>query len=60
VASFDPQRHHRHSIRLPGYDYCQAGTYFVTTVTYQRESLFGEISGGVLRLNRFGEIVSQA
>ena len=27
---YDPKIHHRRSIRLPGYDYTQAGTYFVT------------------------------
>jgi len=34
---FDPKFHHRHSIRLQGYDYSQAGAYFVTVVTHQRE-----------------------
>ncbi len=32
--------HHRRSIRLPGYDYAQAGVYFVTICTYARELLF--------------------
>ena len=30
---YDRQRHHRHSIRLKGYDYSQAGAYFVTICT---------------------------
>lgn len=30
----------RKSVRLPGYDYSQAGAYFVTVVTYERELLF--------------------
>ena len=38
----DPARHHRHSIRLPHYDYTQAGAYFITIVTYQRELLFDD------------------
>ena len=54
---FDPQKHHRHSIRLQGYDYSQAGAYFVTIVTWQREMLFGEIVDGVMVLNDFGKIV---
>jgi putative transposase len=37
---FDPNRHHRRSIRLPGYDYRQAGVYFVTICTHQKELLF--------------------
>ena len=56
---YDPHKHHRRSIRLKGYDYHQPGAYFVTIVTYQRAPLFGEINGGVMHLNRFGEIVRQ-
>jgi len=54
---FDPQKHHRHSIRLQGYDYSQAGAYFVTIVTWQRKMLFGEIADGIMVLNDFGKIV---
>jgi putative transposase len=61
---FDPQkpfdnaqgRHHRRSIRLKGYDYSQAGEYFVTIVSFQRELLFGEIIDGKMNLNEFGKI----
>ena len=56
---FDPKIHHRRSIRLQGYDYSQAGAYFVTIVTWQREMLFGKIVNGEMKLNEFGEIVSQ-
>ena len=54
---FDPQRHHRRSIRLKGYDYLQAGAYFVTICAQNRECLFGEIVDGEMRLNGQGEIV---
>jgi REP element-mobilizing transposase RayT len=37
---YDPNRHHRRSIRLKGYDYTQPGAYFVTVCTQQREHLF--------------------
>jgi len=37
---YDPDRHHRRSIRLPGYDYGQPGAYFVTICTYKRGLLF--------------------
>lgn len=57
---FDPKTHHRHSIRLKGYDYSQSGAYFVTLVTWQRECLFGEVVNGEMRLNRMGKIVEQA
>ena len=39
---YDPHKHHRHTMRLPAYDYTQAGAYFVTIVTYQRELLFDD------------------
>ena len=35
---FDPKIHHRHSIRLKGYDYSQAGTYFVTIIEFRSDS----------------------
>ena len=54
---FDPKIHHRHSFRLKGYDYSQAGAYFVTIVAWQREMLFGEIVNGEMKLNDFGKIV---
>lgn len=56
-SGYDPKKHHRHSIRLPNYDYSQPGAYFVTIVTWHRECLFGEIVAGEMRLNKFGEIV---
>ncbi len=54
-----PSPHHRRSIRLPGYDYSQAGAYFLTLVTHQRASLFGEIVDGIMGLNAAGKIVQQ-
>lgn len=46
----------RRSIRLKGYDYTQPGAYFVTICTHERAHLFGEILGGKMQLNRWGEI----
>jgi len=54
---FDPGRHHRRSIRLKGYDYSQAGAYFVTIVASRREMLFGGIVNGTMVLNEWGQIV---
>jgi hypothetical protein len=56
---YDPKIHHRHSIRLKGFDYSRAGAYFVTVVSRGRESLFGEVKGGVVRLNQCGEIIQK-
>jgi putative transposase len=57
---FDPKIHHRHSIRLQGYDYSQAGAYYVTIVIHDREQILGEIINQEMRLNKNGEIVKYA
>ncbi|GBC77824.1 hypothetical protein HRbin08_01306 [bacterium HR08] len=54
---YDPEKHHRRSIRLPGYDYTQRGAYFITLCTHDRACLFGEVVEGEMRLNALGEIV---
>jgi len=56
-SKFDPQKHHRRSIRLPNYDYAQPGAYYVTMVAWHRESLFGEVLNGEMKVNKVGEIV---
>jgi hypothetical protein len=53
----NPNRHHRQSIRLRGYDYTQAGAYFVTIAVQNREHVLGEIVDGVMRLNGYGRAV---
>jgi putative transposase len=53
-----PDRHHRRSIRLQGYDYSQAGAYFITICTNNRECLFGEIIDNKMSFKNFGIIVS--
>jgi len=54
---FDPERRHRRSIRLKGYDYSQPGAYFITICTQDRACLFGDVMGGEMRLNEYGHIV---
>ncbi|MCH7781979.1 hypothetical protein IID62_02820 [candidate division KSB1 bacterium] len=39
--TYNPDIHHRRSIRLKGYDYSQPGMYFITVCTHNREHLFG-------------------
>ncbi len=56
---YDPFKHHRRSIRLKGYDYSQAGAYYVTRVAQDRLYLFGEVWDGEMRLNEFGRIVAE-
>jgi len=55
---YDPERHHRRSIRLKGYDYSQVGAYAVTLVSRLRDSLFGEIVDGQMMLNAVGEVIA--
>lgn len=57
---FDPKIHHRRSIRLQGYDYSQAGAYYVTIVAWRREYVFGEVVNAEMQLNKFGQIVQYA
>ncbi len=54
---YDPNKHHRRSIRLKGYDYSSPGAYFITICTHQRECLFGDIVDGEMQLNSLGQIV---
>ena len=54
--NYDSELHHRHSIRLKGYDYSQAGAYFITICTCERICLFGKIEHGQMILNDVGII----
>ena len=54
---YDPDRHHRRSIRLKGYDYSQPGWYFVTVCVQNREMLFGDIVNRKMKLNSIGKLI---
>jgi len=56
---FNPQKQHRRSIRLKGFDYSSEGAYYVTIVVQGRECLFGEIIDDEMYLNEYGEIVQK-
>lgn len=57
---YDPNKHHRRSIRLQGYDYAQDGAYFVTICTYNRECVLRELIGEAMQINLFGSIVQDS
>jgi REP element-mobilizing transposase RayT len=57
--SYDPDRHHRRSARLHGYDYAQAGAYFLTLCTQDRDQLFGCVANGAVELTKIGGIVAE-
>jgi len=55
--TYNPQKHHRRSIRLKGYNYSQAGLYFITLCTQNRSFLFGKIKNREMILNDAGRMV---
>jgi putative transposase len=54
---YNPDIHHRSSRRLKGYDYSQAGAYFITVCTCNRGCLLGEIADRAMRLNDAGRMM---
>ncbi len=55
--SYNSKIHNRRSIRLKGYDYSQAGLYFITICVQNREWLFGKIENDEMILNDAGKMV---
>src|SRR5690554_524293 len=55
---YNPEKHHRCSIRLKGYDYSQPGLYFITLCVQNRHCLFGEIENGERICNEYGKIAT--
>lgn len=54
--SYNPKKHHRRSIRLPGYDYTQPGAYYITICTYEKQCWFGDVVDGKMHYNYLGFI----
>ncbi len=54
---YNPDIHHRRSIRLKGYDYSQKGYYFVTICIQNRECLLGQSINNTIFLNDAGLMV---
>jgi putative transposase len=52
------EAHRRRSLRLQGYDYAQAGAYFVTICTQDRRCVFGDVVEGRMRLNGAGQLAA--
>jgi len=60
APTYDPNVHHRRSVRLAGYDYSQCGAYFVTICAYNHKRLFGNIVNEKMQLNEIGVMVKHA
>ncbi len=56
---YNPDQHHRRSIRLKGYDYTQPGAYFVTVCTHRWIPIFGEIIAGEMKTNPSSLVVKK-
>jgi len=56
---YDPQKHHRRSIRLDGYDYRSDGMYFVTICVHDKSCLFGQVRDEKMQLNQYGQIIEE-
>ena len=55
---YNPDIHHRRSIRLQGYDYSQAGLFFIAIYTQKRLCLFGGIEKGIMQINDAGIMIA--
>ena len=56
---YNPNIHHRHSIRLRKYDYSQNGLYFVTLCVQNGTCLLGKIINEEMMLNEYGKTVEK-
>ena len=43
MSQYNPDNHHRRSIRLRDYDYSKEGLYFITLCVHKRLPMLGEI-----------------
>lgn len=57
VPKYNPEIHHRRSIRLKEHDYSKTGACFVTVCTQNRECLFGDVIERKMQLNEAGKMI---
>jgi REP element-mobilizing transposase RayT len=57
--NYNPEIHHRRSIRLKGYDYSSQGVYFITFCVQGRANLLGHIDNGELYLSDAGKMIEK-
>src|SRR5690606_28372731 len=55
-SKYNPNIHHRRSIRLKGYDYSRAGAYFITICCEGKVCRFGSVVANEMVLNEYGWI----
>ena len=54
---YDPNIHHRRSIRWDEHDYSSPGAYYVTICVQDNRCLLGNVDAGVMNLNDAGRMV---
>ena len=59
MNQYNPNKHHRKSIRLKGYDYSQAGLYFITICCQNKVHLFGNVINKQMILNDAGKMIEK-
>jgi len=59
IMKYNPDIHHRRSIRLRNHDYSLPGAYFLTVCTEDRACLFGNVADDTMRLNDAGRMIEQ-
>jgi putative transposase len=57
MTRYDPDKHHRRSIRLKEYDYAQPGAYFLTVCIQNLQGLLGTIMDRRMHLNGAGQMI---
>lgn len=57
--NYNPEIHHRRSIRLKGYDYSKAGIYFITICVKDRNCILGKIVNEEMILSDAGKIANE-
>ncbi len=57
---YDPEIHHRQSLRWDKHNYSSPGFYYVTICIQDHRSLLGNVQSGVMNLNDAGEMVDAA
>jgi putative transposase len=59
TMTYDPEKHHRRSIRLRGYDYAGGGAYFITICVQNKGCLLGRIVESQMIPSEAGQVVQQ-
>ena len=56
---YDPEIHHRRSVRLVSHNYSDPGSYFVTICAFEKRCYFGSIENFEVRLSLVGTIINK-